>query len=324
MSAAVSDSAAPPPAAVGAPVPVLPDYRGACIANVVPTLITGEDPPDGRCRLAARDRPSCRPGGPAGPGRTGLGAAPGPGVAGAHPVGRRGHRAGHHLGGAHHDGLCPHLDHHRASAERTRTAGLPTGPRRPDPQRAAVDARQWPGRDVRRRGPGPSAPAVPFLCPARPATVPVVSKHEFGGTGFTAAHLGNSPLHGYRVPVVAPTRGGPPAGRGRATRSTPTTTGSTRWLTAAGSVSSTTPSWSPWTGWSPIWWTSCPPGRRWWSRPTTDRSTSDRGWSCSGARSWPRCSSCPARVDSAGCTPAPAPRPTSRRRSPSGTATPPG
>jgi hypothetical protein len=29
--------------------------------------------------------------------------------------------------------------------------------------------------------------------------VPVVSKDEFGGTGFTAAHLGNSPLHGYRV-----------------------------------------------------------------------------------------------------------------------------
>jgi hypothetical protein len=29
--------------------------------------------------------------------------------------------------------------------------------------------------------------------------VPVVSRDEFGGTGFTAAHLGNSPLHGYKV-----------------------------------------------------------------------------------------------------------------------------
>ena len=29
--------------------------------------------------------------------------------------------------------------------------------------------------------------------------MPVVSKAEFGGTGFTAAHLGNSPLHGYKV-----------------------------------------------------------------------------------------------------------------------------
>jgi hypothetical protein len=39
-------------------------------------------------------------------------------------------------------------------------------------------------------------------CPSfagAPGIVPVVSKHEFGGTGFTAAHLGNSPLHGYRV-----------------------------------------------------------------------------------------------------------------------------
>jgi hypothetical protein len=27
----------------------------------------------------------------------------------------------------------------------------------------------------------------------------VVSRSEFGGTGFTAAHLGDSPLHGYRV-----------------------------------------------------------------------------------------------------------------------------
>ena len=28
-----------------APTPLLPDYRGACIANLVPTLITGDDPP---------------------------------------------------------------------------------------------------------------------------------------------------------------------------------------------------------------------------------------------------------------------------------------
>ena len=40
-------------------------------------------------------------------------------------------------------------------------------------------------------------PCPPFAGRTRP--VPVVSGHEFGGTGFTAAHLGNSPLHGYRV-----------------------------------------------------------------------------------------------------------------------------
>ncbi len=34
--------------------------------------------------------------------------------------------------------------------------------------------------------------------------VPVVSKDEFGGTGFTAAHLGDVPLHGYKVPSSLP------------------------------------------------------------------------------------------------------------------------
>jgi len=40
-------------------------------------------------------------------------------------------------------------------------------------------------------------PCPPF--PGATGAVPVVSKDEFGGTGFTAAHLGDSPLHGYKV-----------------------------------------------------------------------------------------------------------------------------
>ncbi len=53
-------------------------------------------------------------------------------------------------------------------------------------------------RDVRREVPAHRLqPYPPF--PGASGTVPVVSKHEFGGTGFTAAHLGDSPLHGYRV-----------------------------------------------------------------------------------------------------------------------------
>jgi hypothetical protein len=40
-------------------------------------------------------------------------------------------------------------------------------------------------------------PLPPF--PGAERTVPVVSKDGFGGTGFTAAHLGNSPLHSYKV-----------------------------------------------------------------------------------------------------------------------------
>ncbi len=63
----------------------------------------------------------------------------------------------------------------------------------------------------------------------------MVSKSEFGGTGFTAAHLGNSPLHGYSVLSSLPVEVGRLLRRGRAAASTPTTTGSTRWPTAAGS-----------------------------------------------------------------------------------------
>jgi Type I phosphodiesterase / nucleotide pyrophosphatase len=53
-------------------------------------------------------------------------------------------------------------------------------------------------RDVRREVPARQLQPYPSFAGAT-RTVPVVSKHEFGGTGFTAAHLGNSPLHGYRV-----------------------------------------------------------------------------------------------------------------------------
>ena len=41
-------------------------------------------------------------------------------------------------------------------------------------------------------------PITPF--PGSRGAVPVVSKSDFGGTGFTAAHLGDSPLVDYRVP----------------------------------------------------------------------------------------------------------------------------
>ncbi len=52
--------------------------------------------------------------------------------------------------------------------------------------------------DARRTVPAHRFQPLPSF-PGSAAPVPVVSKHEFGGTGFTAAHLGNSPLRGYRV-----------------------------------------------------------------------------------------------------------------------------
>ena len=53
--------------------------------------------------------------------------------------------------------------------------------------------------DARRTVPVASfQPLAPF--PGATVPVPVVSKVDFGGTGFTAAHLGDSPLVDYRVP----------------------------------------------------------------------------------------------------------------------------
>ncbi len=54
------------------------------------------------------------------------------------------------------------------------------------------------GRDARRTVPARSFQPCPSFS-GSPRPVPVVSKGEFGGTGFTAAHLGNSPLRGYKV-----------------------------------------------------------------------------------------------------------------------------
>ena len=67
------------------PSPLLPDYRGACIANLVPALLGGNDPTGAERRLAAGRRPAAPPGGPAGPRRSGLGAAAGPADSGPHP-----------------------------------------------------------------------------------------------------------------------------------------------------------------------------------------------------------------------------------------------
>jgi hypothetical protein len=68
-------------------------------------------------------------------------------------------------------------------------------------------------RDVRRTVPAHQfQPLPPFAGSSRP--VPVVSKDEFGGTGFTAAHLGNSPLRGYKVASSLPLEVGRLLGQG--------------------------------------------------------------------------------------------------------------
>jgi hypothetical protein len=58
-------------------------------------------------------------------------------------------------------------------------------------------------RDARRTKPARKFQPFPSF-PGSPWPVPVVSRAEFGSTGFTAAHLGNSPLHGYKVASSLP------------------------------------------------------------------------------------------------------------------------
>jgi type I phosphodiesterase/nucleotide pyrophosphatase len=59
------------------------------------------------------------------------------------------------------------------------------------------------GHDARRALPARHLQSLPPF-PGSAGPVPAVSKHEFGGTGFTAAHLGDAPLHGYRVASSLP------------------------------------------------------------------------------------------------------------------------
>jgi hypothetical protein len=178
--------------------PVLPDYQGACIANVVPALLrrsdhTSTDPDwlptaarnanqivllvvDGLGWEQLRDRSTLAPT---------LSAAAG-------------------------------IDRAITSVAPTTTAcaltSITTG-RRPCDHgllgyRLAIDddilnVLRWTlgggqGRDARRTVPARQfQPCSSFSGASR--TVPVVTKDEFGGTGFTAAHLGNSPLRGYKV-----------------------------------------------------------------------------------------------------------------------------
>ena len=198
MSAAVSDSPPSPRGTPDLPAPLLPDYRGACIANVVPTLITGQDPPDAdtgwlpdmarradQVVLLVLD---------------GLGwqqlrarSALAPTLSGADGIERP---------------ITSVAPTTTACALTSITTGRPPSDHGLLGYRLALDDQilnvlRWTlgsgaARDVRREVPARRLQPCPSF-PGASRAVPVVSKHEFGGTGFTAAHLGNSPLHGYRV-----------------------------------------------------------------------------------------------------------------------------
>jgi len=192
-------TASRPDPGVIAAAPVLPDYRGACIANVVPRLLGGMAGPDqghdwlpeaveharqvvllvvdglGWCQL--RDR-----------------AALAPRLSSASGIDRA---------------ITSVAPTTTATALTSITTGRPPaehgilGYRLADGDRI-MNMLHWSlgaggNGDARRSVPVATfQPLAPF--PGSPGPVPVVSKVDFGGTGFTAAHLGDSPLFDYRVP----------------------------------------------------------------------------------------------------------------------------
>lgn len=187
----------------GSPLLSLPDYEGACIANVVPALLAEPDHGDGR------------PGWLPEPARharqvvllvlDGLGweqlrarSTLAPTLAGAHgieiPI----------------TSVAPTTT---ACALTSITTGCPPSRHGLLGYRLAygdeiLNVLRWStgnGRsiDARRRIPAKRFQPNPVF-PGSRGAVPVVSKDGFGGTGFTAAHLGDSPLHGYKVTSSLP------------------------------------------------------------------------------------------------------------------------
>jgi hypothetical protein len=177
--------------------PVLPDYQGACIANVVPRLLGGRAAPteghdwlpeaveharqvvllvvDGLGWGQLRDR-----------------AALAPNLSAAAGIDRA---------------ITSVAPTTTAAALTSITTGRPPadhgilGYRLADGDRIMNMLRWTLGadQDARRTVPVRTfQPIAPF--PGSAGPVPVVSKVDFGGTGFTAAHLGDSPLFDYRVP----------------------------------------------------------------------------------------------------------------------------
>jgi hypothetical protein len=183
--------------------PVLPDYDGGCIANLVPALFGRLDP--------ARDDPEWLP--------PSIGRATQVVLLVIDGLGWEQLRArpalAPTLNGA--EGIDRAITSVAPSTTACALTSVTTG-RRPCDHgllgyRLALgdeilNVLRWTvgsgvARDVRRTVPAHGFQTCPsFAGSSRP--VPVVSKDEFGGTGFTAAHLGNSPLRGYKVASSLP------------------------------------------------------------------------------------------------------------------------
>ena len=262
------------------PEPVLPDSDGPCLtvscrrcwaswptrARAAPAVVPGSGgrgPPD----RAPRAR------------RPGLGAAARAPRALA-PTLHGGTGAADHVGGPQHDGLRPDHARHGPAARRARRGRLPGGTRRRRHERPAVVAS---GASTPGCGCPPRVPAVPVV-PRAPRPVPVVTRHDYGPTGFTAAHLGDVDLHGWHTPAGLVTAVRELLGRRRAVRlrllrgHRPGRPRRRAW------ASTTTTSCAPPTGWWATCSRCCRRVRCWWSPPITARSRSGDPSRCSARR----------------------------------------
>ncbi len=187
---------------LSAAVPVLPDYGGGCIANLVPRLVSGTATADDGAHWLPEVAEHAR--------QIVLLVVDG---LGWEQLRARSALAPTLSAGAGIDRAITSIAPTTTAAALTSiTTGRPPavhgilGYRLADGDRILNMLRWTLGNDdadARRTVPVRSYQTLsPF--PGSAASVPVVSKVDFGGTGFTAAHLGDSPLHDYRVPSSLP------------------------------------------------------------------------------------------------------------------------
>lgn len=190
------------PPHLAAPEPVLPDYDGGCIANLVPALMTR----DGSGSLS-----SWLPAGVAEASQVVLLVLDG---LGWHQLRSRAHLAPTLSSGA---GIDAAITSVAPTTTATALTSIATGTRpathgilgyRMAQEEDIFNVLLWLAgsqrpADARRTHPPADLQRQPIF-PGALGPVPIVSKQEFGSTGFTAAHLGTSVLHGYRMPSSLP------------------------------------------------------------------------------------------------------------------------
>ena len=185
--------------AVARDIPVLPDYAGGCIANLVPRLVTGTATSTGSSDWMPEVAEHAR--------QIVLLVVDG---LGWEQLRARAALAPTLSSGAGIDRAITSIAPTTTAAALTSiTTGRPPADHGILGYRMVEDDQilnllKWtlgngPDGDARRSVPVRKfQPITPF--PGSAEAVPVVSKVDFGGTGFTAAHLGDSPLFDYRVP----------------------------------------------------------------------------------------------------------------------------